>query len=120
MPNRHLITTLITGLLCLSACSTAPEVPDKLVPEDKYIPLLVELQLVRSYAETGKIDSVSADSLRNHIFQKYGVSAEAFWNSHAYYQHFPEEQKKRLEKAIEKLRMDQIVDSSRTGKKRPR
>lgn len=106
---------LIAGLL--SNCSDVPEKPASLVPEDKYTSLLVELQLVRSYAETGKIDSLQADSLRAQVFQKYGVSSTSFWESHEYYQHFPKAQKERIEEAIEKLRMDQIVDSTRAGGK---
>lgn len=107
---------MIVVLLFWSGCSDAPEKPQPLVAEDTYTTLLVELQLVRSYAETGQIDSVGADSLRQQIFDKYEISPSSFWNSHDYYQHFPREQKKRIEKAIEKLRMDRVADTSHTEK----
>lgn len=96
---------------------TSPEQPEKLIPEDQYISLLVELQLVRTYEETGQIDSVTTDSLRNVIFDKYNVTATLFKTSHDYYQQFPREQKNRIDKAIEELRMDRVADSSRTRKR---
>lgn len=98
----------------LAGCMTSPEQPEKLIPEDQYISLLVELQLVRTYEETGQIDSVTTDSLRDVIFDKYNVTATLFQSSHAYYQQFPRDQKKRIDKAIEELRMDRVADSSRT------
>jgi hypothetical protein len=93
---------------------TSIEEPDNLIPEDQYISLLVELQLVRTYEETGKIDSLATDSLRNQIFQKYDVTSSAFQSSHGYYQQFPKKQKQRIDKAIEELRMDRVQDSSRS------
>ncbi len=107
---------MIVMFLFWGGCSDAPQKPQSLITEERYTTMLVELQLVRSYEETGKIDSVGADSLRQQVFDKYEVSATSFWNSHNYYQHFPKEQKKRIEKAIEKLRMDRVADSSRTEK----
>ncbi|MCW9708894.1 DUF4296 domain-containing protein [Fodinibius salsisoli] len=107
-------------LLCaLVGCMTSPEEPDNLIPEDQYISLLVEFQLVRTYQETGRIDSLATDSLRKRIFQHYNISPTAFQSSHTYYQQFPGEQKKRIDKAIEELRMDRVADSIRTRRRAP-
>lgn len=98
-------------MLCLFAgCSESPERPEILIGEETYISLLVELQLVRTYSETDRMDEAAADSLRNRIFQEYGVSDSVFWESHEYYQQFPKEQKKRIEEAIEQLRKDRMDD----------
>ena len=110
------LCTAIFMLVLLTGCGDGPEKPPSLVDEDTYVTLLVELQLVRSYAETGKIDSLQADSLREQVFQKYDVAPASFWQSHEYYQHFPQQQKKRVEKAIEELRMDRVADSSSAGR----
>lgn len=75
---------------------------------------MVELQLVRSYAENAKTDSLTIDSLTNEVFKKYDVSGKTFMASHKYYEHFPQQHQHRIEKAIEQLKMDQITDTSKT------
>ncbi|HKK44058.1 MAG TPA: DUF4296 domain-containing protein [Balneolaceae bacterium] len=100
-------------LLLLAGCSESPEKPDNLIPQKKYVDLMVELQLVRSYADNTQTDSTTIDSLTQVIFKKYKVSAQQFRTSHDYYQHFPKKQKERVEQAIEELKMDQVsVDST--------
>ncbi|HLR24439.1 MAG TPA: DUF4296 domain-containing protein [Fodinibius sp.] len=110
-----MLALLLTAAL-FSGCSNTPEEPEVLIPEDTYTSLLVELQLARTYAETGQVDSLAADSLRNRIFKKYEVTSTAFRKSHNYYQHFPKQQKKRVEEAIEKLRMDRVIADSTNAK----
>lgn len=101
-------------LLFLSAlgCSEDPSKPDQLIKEDKYIDLMVELQLVRSYGETNSLDSLTVDSLTDEVFQKYKTTDSAFVQSHNYYQQFPEKHQIRIEKAIERLKMDQVSDTT--------
>ncbi|PAU93594.1 hypothetical protein CK503_10590 [Aliifodinibius salipaludis] len=100
-------------LLSTSSCSENPSKPDQLIKEDKYIDLMVELQLVRSYGETNSLDSLTVDSLTDEIFQKYETTDSVFVQSHNYYQQFPEKQLSRIEKAIERLKMDQVSDTTK-------
>lgn len=109
---------LLIFLFLFAGCSESPEKPKVLIEEETYISLLVELQLVRSYSETERMDEATADSLRDRIFQEYEVSDTVFWANHEYYQQFPEDQKKRVEKAIEALRMDQTDNRNRDQKRR--
>lgn len=101
-------------LLFFSAfgCSDRPPKPDQLIQEGEYIDLMVELQLVRSYGETNSLDSLTVDSLTDEVFQKYEVTDSVFVQSHNYYQQFPKKQQTRIEKAIERLKMDQVSDST--------
>ncbi|MDZ7682217.1 MAG: DUF4296 domain-containing protein [Fodinibius sp.] len=99
---------LLFLLLCWVGCEENPQKPDQLIEEDKYVNLMVELQLVRSYAENADTDSVTVDSLKQQVLQKYGVGLADFNASHQYYQKFPQEQKNRVEQAIERLKMDQV------------
>jgi hypothetical protein len=101
-------------LLFFSAlsCSDHTSKPDQLIKEDEYIDLMVELQLVRSYGETNSLDSLTVDSLTDEVFQKYEVTDSVFVQSHNYYQQFPKKQQTRIEKAIERLKMDQVSDST--------
>lgn len=106
-------------------CNSAPEKPKNIVPESKYVKLLVELQLIRSYSKNADTDSTTVDSLTSEVYEKYGVSREQFHKSHTYYQHFPQKQKNRIEQAIEKLKMELVTkqdstksaDSTRAGSK---
>lgn len=94
------------------SCSDRTPKPDQLIQEDEYIDLMVELQLVRSYGETNSLDSLTVDSLTDEVFQKYEVTDSVFVQSHNYYQQFPKKQQTRIEKAIERLKMDQVSDST--------
>ncbi|WP_372633710.1 DUF4296 domain-containing protein [Fodinibius sp.] len=111
MIRRYCLVILLSALA--AGCSESPEKPEILVDEETYISLLVELQLVRTYSETDRMDEAAADSLRDKIFREYGVSDSAFWESHEYYQQFPQAQKKRVEEAIERLRKDRMEDPDR-------
>lgn len=74
---------------------------------------MVELQLVRSYGEINSLDSLTVDSLTDEVFQKYKTTDSVFVRSHNYYQQFPKKQQMRIEKAIERLKMDQVSDTTK-------
>lgn len=99
------------SIFILASCSDDHQKPDNLIDEDTYTDLMIELQLIRSYGENAETDSTTIDSLTSGVFQKYDVSAEAFLESHEYYEHFPEQQKARTEEAIERLKMDQVENT---------
>lgn len=110
--KSHAWCTLFFVLLLSSCASNTTPKPEELISEDKYINLMVELQLVRTYNENAEVDSATVDSLKNKVLQEYGETIESFRASHQYYQQFPQEQKKRIEKAIERLKMDQVGQDS--------
>lgn len=105
---KRILCLIFLLLLFLAGCSESIEKPQKLIAEEKYINLMVEMQLVRTYGEYAEVDSISIDSLKTEILQRYGESEQTFVASHQYYQRFPQEQQKRIEKAIERLKMDQV------------
>lgn len=121
--NRHRINNmkLHLGLLLLlfttlvTSCTESPEKPSQLIPEEKYIDLLVELQLVRSYAQNMAADSTTVDSLTNEVFTKYDVTSNSFRESHTYYQEFPKQQRDRIDEAMERLKMDHVEDTTDTS-----
>lgn len=109
------IGNIILLALLFAGCSSGPEKPDKLIPEDTYTNLLVEMQLIRSYADNAETDSTTIDSLLNEVYNKYDITATQFQQSHNYYQHFPEEQKERAAKAIDLLKMELVMESDSTS-----
>ncbi len=104
------LVILFLGLAVIASCSEDPDKPEDLISEDNYIDLIVELQLINTFSQSSLADSISADSLIDATFEKYGINREQFAASHNYYQDFPEEQKTRIDSAIERLRMDKVQD----------
>lgn len=108
--------TILAGIFVLSVfwitgCNQNSS-PSAVIGEEKYIDLMVELQLFRSYVRTVPSDSATIDSLQNEIFNKYNVTREEFRQSHQFYQQQYVRQKERIDKAIEQLRMDQVQSDS--------
>lgn len=104
---------LTASLTLLPACSSEKKPPENLIKEDIYIDLLIELQLLSSYQKIIPADSVDIDSLTTVVFEKYSVSEKQFRNSHEYYQLQIKEQKQRIIKAIDRLKMEQVTEEKR-------
>lgn len=109
--SRYIIPA-VCGIFLMAGCSDQPEEPDELINENTYVNMLVELQLLRTYAEAVQLDSSATDSLAQEVYNKFGTSDEQFRESHHYYQQFPQAQKERIDRAIELLRMDQVKDTT--------
>ncbi len=119
---KYLYLLPIVLLLLLSGCGDSDR-PGNLIEEDTYINLLVELQLVKSHIQSSKIKPGVADSLERVIYDKYDITRDQFLQSHHYYQKQSTEQKKRLDEAIERLKMDKVrkqnSDSVQTSGQQP-
>lgn len=101
-------------LMGYAGCSTPPEKPDNPIPDSTYVDLLVELQLIRSFAENTNTDSATVDSLASEVYEKYGITEKQFQLNHRYYERFPEAQKKRVGRAIEQLKMELVTSQDTT------
>lgn len=94
-----LISIGMMASLLLTGCSDEPE---DLIPEDDYINLLVEFELVNAFnSDTGDTDTV----LRaiDQIFIEYGVTEDQFLQTHAFYQRDVENQVNRHRTAVERV-----------------
>lgn len=89
-----LISIILGGISCIPS----EPVPENLLPEDTYVKLLVEMQLVESYLKTRP--KADADSLREIIFKEYGIAKTLFEQSNEYYTLQPQAQMKRLSSAL--------------------
>lgn len=110
---KYRLVIIFLGLTVVAACTEDSDKPEDLIPEDDYIDLIVELQLINTFSQSAFADSISVDSLIEITFDRYGINREQFAASHNYYRDFPEEQKKRIDSAIERLRMDKVQDNIR-------
>lgn len=91
--------------LMLSFCGRPTpgwEKPADLIPEEVYIRLLAESQVIESYEQTYG-DSLKTDSLKSVLLQKFSVTDSQLIKSHKFYRFDVVQQKKRLEKAVELL-----------------
>ena len=71
--------------------------------------IFIDLKLFNAMVQS--TDSLIVDqSLKQEIFEHYGVSEDVFLTNHAYYQSFPMEQSHRIDSAISILetRLDSI------------
>jgi hypothetical protein len=111
MRKTVIAASLLLTVIYAAGCNQDSS-PSAVIGEEKYIDLMVELQLFRSYIRTVPADSSTIDSLQTEIYKKYNVTQEEFRKSHEYYQQQYVEQKERIDKAIEQLRMDQVKSDS--------
>jgi hypothetical protein len=101
----------------LAGCHKYNKRPSDLIPQDQYINLLIELQLLKSYQIEQHPDSVKVDSLRKAIFAKYGVTKDQFKRSHLYYRRNVKQQTKRIQEAISRLTQDRMTREDSLAKK---
>jgi hypothetical protein len=79
------------GLIALFSCSDGSQItrPDGLIPTEKMIPLLVDLQVLESYYE--RVYAVPAlfkdelDSSSALLFESYDVTKDQFNSSYSFY-----------------------------------
>lgn len=102
-------------LLAMIACNRTDEPPQHLIKEDKYINLMIEMQLLKVYQLQSKIDRAQVDSLMQAVFNKYGVTKQQFKRSHRFYQNQLKNHDKRVETAIDRLRKDRFQRSDSTA-----
>lgn len=118
-------TITFIGCLCLSvmfaACGrpASPQKPANLIDEDVYVSLMAEIQLIKTHFNAER-DSVNVDSLKQLVYNKYGVSDEQYIASNTFYQQQVENQLVRVQRAIELLkaeseRIDALLDSIRVA-----
>lgn len=111
---KRYLSVLIAFVLVIS-CSSKPKPPEHLIVEDTYIDLLIELQLLKTYQATSKSDSTKIDSLMQGVLKKYEVTWQQFNKSNQYYQNQIKSQQERIDKAIERLRKDQLQKPDTTA-----
>ncbi|MDR9417740.1 DUF4296 domain-containing protein [Gracilimonas sp.] len=108
-------------IVLVTACkynNTQPK-PDDLIGEDTYIDLMVEMQHITTF-KNAEPDSVNADSLKNLVYEQYGVTDEQYLRSHQYYQSQLQDQIARIDSVILRLENEQqmmqsYIDSLRQG-----
>ena len=105
--SKYQIYLVLAGLIffpLLISCVHDQHVkkPDDLIEEDLYIDLMIEMQHIITY-KNAEPDSVNADSLKNMVYQKYGITDQQYRNSHEYYQQQFNAQTKRIDEALLRL-----------------
>lgn len=80
--------------------------PENLIPEEIYVKVIVELQLLDSWVYTSE-EITNPDSIMLEMFAFYGLTETQFEQSHAYYQSHPENHLARIDSALIILHKEQ-------------
>jgi hypothetical protein len=102
---KHIgVAGFLGALFFLSSCIGPEEIPPpkNLIAEENYIDLLVEMQHITTY-RNAKPDSVNADSLKDLVYKKFGITEEQYLISRQYYQTQVKRQLQRVNEAIRRL-----------------
>ncbi len=80
--------------------------PENLIPEETYVKVITELQLLDSWVYTNE-QVTNPDSIMLQMFAFYEISEEQFEQSHTYYQSKPENHNARIDSALSILEKEQ-------------
>ncbi len=91
-----LFVILFSGL---SSCyNTSVEKPDRLIPKDKFVKMMVDIYLIQGINpgidDTTKLKNVTQTDLYYSVLNKYSVPDTVFIRSLLYYSSFPKEYEK--------------------------
>ncbi|AXJ01407.1 protein of unknown function (DUF4296) [Cyclonatronum proteinivorum] len=98
--NRFIISTLfLSTFLLISSCN---QEPDDLIPEEIYVDLLVEFELI-NFVYGAESDSLAQREFLNLLFNTYNISPEQFDRSHEWYERDIEAQIQRKRRAVDRI-----------------
>lgn len=97
--KKIFLPTLFVLVGFVSACSTNE--PSDLIPREKYINVLADLELTKAYYQASH-DSAKADSIRLQVYQHYHITTAQYIRSRDYYQRTGQEHDI-LKKALDQL-----------------
>ena len=106
--NTKLFRTIVFSVFILIiSCTNKQEIQVKnnLIPEEKLIPLIVDVHLFDAYMNLGMNDSISFDpkKINNAIFEKHGTTREKFTETINYYSQDPQQLDSLYEKILVRM-----------------
>lgn len=96
------IWCLVMFILCGFISCSDPTAPEDVMEEETYINIFTELVIINQLSDA-QIDSVAQDSLKQKVFDEYGVNRDQFDEAHRYYQKQPDAHLRRLDRIEEIL-----------------
>lgn len=104
---RTVLIILLIGFISSCAEVEKKEKPEDIWSEDRFVDVMVEVQLTESYIRLGfnrsNVSYRNQDSLYNSTFRKVGVDAEDFRKNFTYYSSDPKKMEKIYQVVIERL-----------------
>lgn len=105
LKTRYLFLFVITGIF-LSCGSNKKEVPDNIIPKDKIVDVISDIELTQALIKLkfNNTDSlINQSQLFNEMYAKHNTSQEQFNNSLAFYAQDPKKMDTIYAKVITKL-----------------
>jgi len=97
------IVYILCCVLLFTSCeSNKPQPPENLIPEDEYVLLMAEFQLIEAYLKNTK-DTLKAVQKTNYVLDAYDVTMDQFKSSTNYYEYDVDGQFKRVQRASDLL-----------------
>ncbi|MCC5932795.1 MAG: DUF4296 domain-containing protein [Candidatus Cyclonatronum sp.] len=93
---------LILTFVLLGGLAACNQQPDDLIPEEIYIDLLVEFELINFLYGT-EADSLAQREFLNLLFNSYNISPDQFDRSHAWYERDIDAQIQRKRRAVDRI-----------------
>ena len=103
----RIIITAFFLLIIASACKEKEIIPkpENLLNEALYIDVFTEMELLKVY-QNQKVPFAIIDSLYDEVLVKYDVDGEQFMEAHRYYQAQIEDQQRRVDTVIARLKKE--------------
>lgn len=103
-----ILICLVFGVLLACEEKEVIPKPESLLPEDTYISIIVELQLLDALTFTNA-DSSFTDSIRVELFKYYEISEAQFIESNSYYQSNVGTHIARIDSAIKAIKAESTI-----------
>lgn len=99
-------------LIFVISCAEKPTPPENLIPEEKFLDVMVELRVLQTFQNTF-FDSAKTAAFLDSLYLKFEIDEQQVLESNAYYEIDPEahhlrkkQVEKRLEEHLEKLEIE--------------
>jgi len=101
---------IFIGLILFTSCTDSQ--PDNLLEEDVYESIFIELAII-DQLEATLLGEYTRRELRQMVYDHYGVTAEDFAETHAFYEQNIEKQLERVDRINERMRSERFdIDES--------
>jgi hypothetical protein len=109
---KHLLFIII--ILSFCGCTRLmSDKPEGLIPQEKMIPILVDLHIADALAEqkngTQNLNLPLTNALYTRIYHNYGISADQYKSSYKYYESHPDQMDTMYTKVITELSKKEIL-----------
>ena len=118
----HNIFIFLLGILLLISCKEKPKRPDYIIPEAKFVRILIDFNLAQGMNSTNlfrkKVEYFKEYNLIDSLFKSHGVSRASFDSTLAFYVNDPVKMDALYDKVISEFSRKAAAIQSKMDKKK--